>query len=371
MALISTLYDILTGVSLAVFIWHLMTGLLKKNRIENFLLAGLGLALMMYLIFRKMSYQAQDIETLAVFSKLIMFSLPLIGILLSWFVYNYTREKSYWAVTALSVTYILIIIINILSPYSILYQEIIGVREVSLPWGESVSFPNYRISSWHFLTDFSILILITYLIFSAYRLYRADQKPIAILWFFLVLLLISSIVHDYLLLNDLITSLQMIPMALSLFVVVMCLLLIRSVIIDSRITDEIIEKEERWERLFENVNLIVVGLNRMGNVEYINPYFLELTGYEADEVLGKDWFANFLPGTYSYDVQGAFLEILKNDFHPYYENPILTKDGKQCVIAWHNVRIVNKDGKITGSLSIGCDITRFCKEKTTDRTEEI
>jgi PAS domain S-box-containing protein len=99
----------------------------------------------------------------------------------------------------------------------------------------------------------------------------------------------------------------------------------------------------------------------MGNVDYINPYFLELTGYEADEVMGMDWFDKFLPKAVTYDVQGAFLEVLKNNFHPYYENPILTKSGKEKMIAWYNVRLIDKDGKISGSLSIGCDISKFCE----------
>jgi PAS domain S-box-containing protein len=363
MAITNTLYDILAGVCLSVGIWHLMTGLLNKDRTVNLLLSGMGFAMMMYLVFRKMSYQAQDLQTMIIYAKLIMFVLPLIGILLVWFVYHFTREKSYWAVSAISVTYLLIMLINLLNPNSILYQEFLGIREVKLPWNEMVSYPNAIVNSWHFLLDFGILILITYLIFSAYRLYKADRRSVAVTWIFLTLLLISSLVNDYLIINDYYSSLHLIPFVLTFFIITMCLMQIRAVIMDSRITDEIIEKEEKWERLFNNVNLVVVGLNRMGNVDYINPFFLELTGYEADEVLGKDWFDKFLPGTYSYDVQGAFLEILKNDFHPYYENPILTKDGREKMIAWYNVRIINREGKITGSLSIGCDITKFCQDK--------
>jgi PAS domain S-box-containing protein len=309
-----------------------------------------------------MGYQSQEIGTMAISYKLVMLVIPLMGILLSWFLFKFTQERSYWAVSAISATYLLMIVINIISPNSILFEDIIGVRQVQLPWGESISYPRATISSWHLLVDFGLLLLVTYLVFSAYRLARSDRKPILVLWLFLVILLVFATIYDYLVINEYLTSLHLLPFALTLFILSMCLLQIRSVIMDSRITEDIIEKEEKWERLFDNVDLIVVGLNRMGNVEYVNPYFLELSGYEADEVLGKDWFAKFLPGTYSYDVQGAFLEILKNDFHPYYENPILTKDGNEKMIAWYNVRVINREGKITGSLSIGCDITRFCEQ---------
>jgi len=362
MTSLGTLYDILIGVCLSVGIWHLMTGLLKKDRIINFLLLGISILLMIYLVIQKSSYHTHDLEAIAIYSKLMMFVVPLLGIFMAWFVFHYTQDKSYWGVTAISVTYIAVMIVNIVLPYSILYKEIIGIKTIQLPWGESASMPDAIIGPWHFLTDFALLILITYLIFASYRLYKTNRKPVALAWIVLISLIIASALFDYMIVNDFVESLYMIPYAFTLFIVAACLILINSVIKDSRITDDIIEKEQKWERLFDNVNLVVVGLNRMGNVDYINPFFLELTGYEADEVIGKDWFANFLPGTYSYDVQGTFLEILKNNFHPYYENPILTSEGKELSIAWYNVRIVNREGKITGSLSIGCDVTKFCQD---------
>ncbi len=55
------------------------------------------------------------------------------------------------------------------------------------------------------------------------------------------------------------------------------------------------ESNRRWQSLLDNVRLIVVGLSCQGQVEYVNPYFLEATGYTLEEVIGKDWFTNFLP----------------------------------------------------------------------------
>jgi PAS domain S-box-containing protein len=107
------------------------------------------------------------------------------------------------------------------------------------------------------------------------------------------------------------------------------------------------------DTLVDKVDLFVVWLNRMGNVEYVNPYFLEITGYEADEVVGKDWFASFLPKSVTYDVQGTFLEILKNYAEPGYDNPVITKSGQMVGVKWHNVRLVDTGGKVVGSLSIG------------------
>ncbi|NEO93684.1 MAG: PAS domain S-box protein, partial [Moorea sp. SIO3G5] len=40
------------------------------------------------------------------------------------------------------------------------------------------------------------------------------------------------------------------------------------------------ESERRWRSLLEHVRLVVVGLDRQGKVEYVNPFFLELTKYK-------------------------------------------------------------------------------------------
>ncbi len=117
------------------------------------------------------------------------------------------------------------------------------------------------------------------------------------------------------------------------------------------------ETERRWRSLLENVQLIVVGLDQSGNVNYANPFFLNLTGYEASEVLGKNWFENFLPSSNHQAVQAVFSEVLSHSAYPYYQNSILTKLGEERFIAWNNTMLQDIDGVVIGTISIGEDIT--------------
>jgi PAS domain S-box-containing protein len=118
------------------------------------------------------------------------------------------------------------------------------------------------------------------------------------------------------------------------------------------------EAERRWRSLLENVQLLVVGLDQMGNVEYVNPFFLNLTGYTQAEVLGKNWFENFLPPFHQQQVNTVFDEVLEDNFHPHYTNPILTKSGEERFIAWNNTLLRDAEGNIIGTTSIGEDITQ-------------
>lgn len=117
------------------------------------------------------------------------------------------------------------------------------------------------------------------------------------------------------------------------------------------------EAERRWRSLLENVRLVVVGLDTNGEIEYINPFFLELVGYTKEEVLSVDWFETFLPSHQKQGVQKKFIELLNEEFHKYNQNTILTKSGEERVIAWNNTLLRNLQGEAIGTLSIGEDIT--------------
>ncbi|NES83326.1 MAG: PAS domain S-box protein, partial [Moorea sp. SIO2B7] len=132
------------------------------------------------------------------------------------------------------------------------------------------------------------------------------------------------------------------------------------------------ESERRWRSLLEHVRLVVVGLDRQGKVEYVNPFFLELTKYTAAEVLGKDWFENFLPNSQQQSVQQYFQDILDPDFQSHYQHSILTKSKQEKIIAWNNTLLQNVQGEAIGTMSIGEDITeRYAIERMKDEFTSV
>lgn len=119
------------------------------------------------------------------------------------------------------------------------------------------------------------------------------------------------------------------------------------------------EFNRRWRSLLDNVQLIVVGLDRQGNVDYINPFFQTLTQFTPAEVLGKNWFLNFLPSSCGSFIFSSFQQtVSQGSLMPtYYQNPILTKSGEERLIAWNNTILRDPSGEIIGTISIGEDIT--------------
>ncbi|VXD23083.1 Multi-sensor signal transduction histidine kinase [Planktothrix serta PCC 8927] len=117
------------------------------------------------------------------------------------------------------------------------------------------------------------------------------------------------------------------------------------------------ESNRRWQSLLDNVQLIVVGLNDQGQIEYVNSFFLKLTGYAEADVLGKFWFDQFIPKSQNLEVKKTFKEIIANHFHSHYQNSIITQSGEERMIAWNNTLLQDVDGNAIGTISIGEDIT--------------
>jgi PAS domain S-box-containing protein len=121
------------------------------------------------------------------------------------------------------------------------------------------------------------------------------------------------------------------------------------------------ESARRWRSLLDNVQLVVVELDRHGNVEYANPFFLELTNFTSTDVLGKNWMECFIPGHQKADIQLCFQEVIEKNFHPHYQNPILTKSREERMITWSNTLLRDTSGRAIGTISIGEDITERYK----------
>ena len=119
------------------------------------------------------------------------------------------------------------------------------------------------------------------------------------------------------------------------------------------------ESEKKAQQYLEMAGVLFVALDDEGNIALINRRGLEILGYHREELLGKNWFRTCLPDRFQKDVLDVYRQLIRGEVEPveYYENPILTKDGKERIIAWHNSVLQNPEGEIAGILSSGEDIT--------------
>lgn len=129
---------------------------------------------------------------------------------------------------------------------------------------------------------------------------------------------------------------------------------------DRKRAQESLEGErDRVQNYLDIVESMMVALDDKGRITLVNRKACEVLGYGADELLGKSWFANCLPGRNRKGVRGVFKKLMAGELAAVktYENPVLTKAGEERLVRWNNSFIRGDDGEIKGILSSGEDVT--------------
>jgi diguanylate cyclase (GGDEF)-like protein/PAS domain S-box-containing protein len=107
----------------------------------------------------------------------------------------------------------------------------------------------------------------------------------------------------------------------------------------------------------DKAQVIVLLLDTHGNIQYVNPYFEQLTGYRLSDIKGKDWFGTLLPEHDQERIRALFHSVAHDSPIRNNINPIVTSSGEEREIEWHGQAAHDAQGNITGVLSIGQDVT--------------
>ncbi len=118
-------------------------------------------------------------------------------------------------------------------------------------------------------------------------------------------------------------------------------------------------ERNRAQRYLDIAGVIMLALSREGDIRLINRRGCEILGYEETQLVGRNWFETCLPPAARERVRSVFQRLMRGETQPveYFENPVITAVGEERIIAWHNVLLTDDDGRITGTLSSGEDIT--------------
>ncbi len=118
------------------------------------------------------------------------------------------------------------------------------------------------------------------------------------------------------------------------------------------------ESDRRLREMLENVNLVAIIIDLDGRVTFCNDYLLGLTGWRREEVLGRYGLDLFLPQEVRQDSVAIFRQSMASGTVPAHnENYIVTRDGDRRLISWNSTLLRDTEGNVTGTASIGVDIT--------------
>ena len=116
----------------------------------------------------------------------------------------------------------------------------------------------------------------------------------------------------------------------------------------------------RYKFLVENLNSIIVSLDREGRITFLNRYGQRFFGYSEKEILGKPMLGTLTPltGFHGRDLAAFIRGVLRDpDRHAFSVNHNILRNGQRVWIFWANAGIANGKGEVNEVLRVGLDIT--------------
>lgn len=109
--------------------------------------------------------------------------------------------------------------------------------------------------------------------------------------------------------------------------------------------------------VLDTAGALVIVLDTKGRIVRFNRACEETSGYNSDEVEGKEFWDIFLLPEERPGVEVVFDNLVAGHFPNYNENFWVTKDGRQRLIAWSNTSLLDDGGKVEYVVATGIDIT--------------
>jgi PAS domain S-box-containing protein len=118
-------------------------------------------------------------------------------------------------------------------------------------------------------------------------------------------------------------------------------------------------ERDKAQRYLNIAPSLIIMLDTEGEITFLNEMGADILECDQDAVIGKNWFDTFLPERVREEVRATFEQLISGDTQPveYVENVILTGQGNERVVRWHNTLLRDDEGEIMGLLSSGQDIT--------------
>ncbi|SEL27131.1 PAS domain S-box-containing protein [Maribacter orientalis] len=118
------------------------------------------------------------------------------------------------------------------------------------------------------------------------------------------------------------------------------------------------EKELLYKYL-ETAASIFLVINIDHKITMVNRKACEVLGYEAKEMVGKNWFNHYIPKSQRKDLAQFFDLMTKGKLEPpdFKENWVIAKGNIRKLIRWRNALLKDENGMVTGLISSGIDVT--------------
>ncbi len=122
------------------------------------------------------------------------------------------------------------------------------------------------------------------------------------------------------------------------------------------VQEKLQRERDRTRSYLDVAGVLLVAVNRDGNVEMLNKYGTKILGYTEAELMGRNWFTTVIPEKARQRRIDGFQKLIAGNFHEddyVYEGVVRCKDGTEKTLRWRNTPLHEECGSIAGIVSSG------------------
>ena len=346
------------AVSMTVMVINLRVWYKSRSRLANLLLAAAALGAGFQGVMELLQVNATSIERFNLIIKISHIPLFILIVSVAWFVKFYFRAGRTWLLYALSGLWILGLVINFSIPGNLTFIQIDGLKSIETFFGETIMLPYGQVNPWSNIANLASILFVIYVFDATLTFARSGNRKKAYnVGFSIVGFMLVAGIQTPLIDYGFLKSAYMVSLPFLAILFALNVELTNDLIRLPGLLKEIAKKEARWSKLLSDVSLPIIGVDSKGIVNYVNPYFLTLTGFSYQEVIGRDWIEKFIPASSRQSLLESFSLPLKANFPRHFQNSILTKSGEELVVFWSNVGLEGESGKELEIIAVGNDVT--------------
>jgi len=288
---------------------------------------------------------------------------------LVWFVRARLPMARRWLASLITALWSVAIVVNWLSPYSLVYSEIASLRRMPTFWGEAFTLATGPANPWVHLANLASVLIVIYVVDAAVRAWRfGDRRRAVLVGGSVATFIVLGGIHAPLVDAGLIATPYMVSFAFLAIVAALSYELVSDAVLTSRYAGEIQASEARWRSLLTEVQLAVIGIDPQGRVNYANPFLERLIGCSSEALLGKP-VVSLVPGADQSRLSERLATAASTGPPPHSRWNLVCTSGAVRSLDWSTVRLTDGDGGYAGLLSVGEDITdRLTAERNLERT---
>ncbi|WP_292522108.1 PAS domain S-box protein [Methanoculleus sp.] len=117
----------------------------------------------------------------------------------------------------------------------------------------------------------------------------------------------------------------------------------------------LVAERDRAQGYLDAAGVMIAVIGADGTINLVNRRGSEILGYAEEDLAGKNWFATVVPERLRHRLAQNFAGLVagKIELPPFEESPILTRDGRERPVLWHNALLRDTDGNVVAMVSSG------------------